>query len=650
MARFVCLWIVFLLGIQFSTVGIAQTIPDDQYSVTLTNPDLPSNLVFLEWGVYIGGDMGNGCDDHYWAQGSGLGNGKSEIAICSIASGDTLYYAEYGEHQYLVDPFYYNSSIMIVPGPQGLHGDENYLIALDTNSWTEAFRIYSPWPDWSRAEEIVKSPDGKFLAIGRVSCVQIFDMHSRTNAYLFANYSGSNALSCNGGDDGIMEFSADSQRFVGYELHRYYDPTSQYPTRGVGVWDTNTWEKIGSISNNTIYDDTFGIHEFKFTSDGRGAVAITKWRWEDWPDDPNNIYQEQQVSVNSAYYYDMATRTDFWEMEPSRIEYELNTSVDGVVTRLSTSIDGGRPICHGHTNLDWKDAVNSNRHWVGGLEMMDFNGYFILKHFNRLAHWEDHPCTSSFGEGATLIFNSAGGLIHTIDIDYIWNGANELLVVDECPGTTSGTCRQGYSIVPKDVDEDGIPDYYDHFPYDSTQWNDSDGDNYGNNQAPATTPDFCPDVYGTSYIDAYGCPDFDRDGYRDDVDAFIYNPHEWADADGDLVGDNSDVFPNDSNESSDTDGDGVGDNSDVFPNDSNESVDTDGDGVGDNSDVFPNDSNESVDTDGDGVGDNSDAFPNDSSKTFDLDGNGAGENKRRIIFTGIFIICISAVFIRLRSR
>ena len=39
--------------------------------------------------------------------------------------------------------------------------------------------------------------------------------------------------------------------------------------------------------------------------------------------------------------------------------------------------------------------------------------------------------------------------------------------------------------------------------------------------------------------------DSDGDGYRDDVDAFIYNPNEWIDADGDGVGANTDECDND---------------------------------------------------------------------------------------------------------
>ena len=111
--------------------------------------------------------------------------------------------------------------------------------------------------------------------------------------------------------------------------------------------------------------------------------------------------------------------------------------------------------------------------------------------------------------------------------------------------------------------------------------------------------------------------DSDGDGYRDDVDVFIYNPNEWADADGDLVGDNTDQCDQDPFGWDDSDGDGVCLPADLFPDDSNEWSDADGDGIGDHGDP---------DDDNDGVDDDDDAFPNDSSEWYDTDGDGIGNN------------------------
>ena len=134
--------------------------------------------------------------------------------------------------------------------------------------------------------------------------------------------------------------------------------------------------------------------------------------------------------------------------------------------------------------------------------------------------------------------------------------------------------------------------------------------------------------------------DSDGDGYRDDVDVFIYNPNEWSDADGDLVGDNTDQCDQDSNGWDDSDGDGVGDNADGFDDDPTETADSDGDGVGDNGDVFDDDPSETTDSDGDGVGDNSDPYPNDPTKSQEIEGGVDSEDEVNEDSEGGFIMIL----------
>ena len=68
-----------------------------------------------------------------------------------------------------------------------------------------------------------------------------------------------------------------------------------------------------------------------------------------------------------------------------------------------------------------------------------------------------------------------------------------------------------------DVDRDGVP-------------NDQDG---------------CPNTPGDSTMDRLGCQDADDDGYSNGGDVFIYEPTQWNDTDGDGFGDNN--GPNDYN-------------------------------------------------------------------------------------------------------
>jgi len=169
------------------------------------------------------------------------------------------------------------------------------------------------------------------------------------------------------------------------------------------------------------------------------------------------------------------------------------------------------------------------------------------------------------------------------------------------------------NLVDEDDDEDGYPDESDHYPLDSSEWDDTDGDGVGDNS------DTFPE-------DSNEWDDTDGDGVGDNSDTFPEDSNEWDDTDGDGVGDNLDAFPMDVEEWNDTDGDGVGDNADVFSENPDEWSDLDGDGVGDNADLFPVNPSEWIDTDGDGIGDNLDAFPMDVEEWLDTDNDGVGDN------------------------
>ena len=151
----------------------------------------------------------------------------------------------------------------------------------------------------------------------------------------------------------------------------------------------------------------------------------------------------------------------------------------------------------------------------------------------------------------------------------------------------------------------------DILPNDASQWEDTDGDGFGDNPS-GTNGDACPAQSGTSNVDRNGCPDADGDGVSDpDV--------SWTVLDG------ADAFENDATQSADTDGDGYGDNAsgtnpDDCPTQFGYSTidrigcpDSDGDGLSDadglwnvsqGADAFRYDATQSEDQDGDGYGDN----------------------------------------------
>ena len=243
------------------------------------------------------------------------------------------------------------------------------------------------------------------------------------------------------------------------------------------------------------------------------------------------------------------------------------------------------------------------------------------------------------------------------------NGSGNL--PDACPNTFGDSARGGILGCP-DADGDRWADQIDVFDDDLSQWNDTDGDGYGDSII-GFQGDSCPNTIGTSIEDRFGCSDTDNDGWSDEGDLFANNPTQWADRDGDGYGDNqeenatmSDAFPADGTQWNDTDDDGHGDNpfgtqgdwfpndptrwqdsdqdgiadeDDSFPNEKSQTMDTDGDGYGDdangsNPDAFPDDAEEWSDTDGDGIGNNADAFPFDPSQQTDSDGDGFGDNER----------------------
>ena len=260
---------------------------------------------------------------------------------------------------------------------------------------------------------------------------------------------------------------------------------------------------------------------------------------------------------------------------------------------------------------------------------------------------------------------------------------------DESTGTNPDACPTvaGTSTIDRygcpDSDADGasdedlsgtngpvwtIADGADILPNDASQWEDTDGDGYGDNPT-GTDGDGCPSQFGTSTVDRNGCPDSDSDGISDadstwtvlhGADAFPSDPTQSADTDGDGYGDNAsgtnpDGCPTQYGDSTidrigcpDSDGDGISDadglwnvsqGADAFRYDATQSVDSDGDGYGDNAsgnypdacpaefgDSWQNSTLGCPDTDQDGWADIQDTHPDDITQWSDIDGDGYGDN------------------------
>lgn len=171
--------------------------------------------------------------------------------------------------------------------------------------------------------------------------------------------------------------------------------------------------------------------------------------------------------------------------------------------------------------------------------------------------------------------------------------------VDVCPSTELGYPVLADGCIDEnalefDWDSDGYSGQDDLFPFEDTQWFDSDDDGYGDNIL-GLEGDQCPYTPGTSTEDRFGCPDSDLDGWSDPdqdwaaspsgiADAFSDDVTQWRDFDGDGYGDN-----------------GTGNNPDLCPMTnslyrtsvdlqgcSNNERDSDGDGLVDSLDNCPN--------------------------------------------------------------
>jgi hypothetical protein len=234
-----------------------------------------------------------------------------------------------------------------------------------------------------------------------------------------------------------------------------------------------------------------------------------------------------------------------------------------------------------------------------------------------------------------------------------WNDTDRDGYGDEADGVEADGCPLivGSSMYDRfgcaDADEDGYSnpsdswtasDGADAFPSDSSQWNDSDSDSYGDN-VEGFQPDSCPQEFGTSTEDRFGCVDSDADGYSDHNDAFPTEVSQWLDEDGDGYGNNvNGVFPDscptvagtsteDRYGCLDSDSDTWSDDGDYFPNNATLWGDMDRDGYADQtgtelSDDCPEEWGNStgdrlgcLDSDGDGISNDKDFYPQDSSRS-----------------------------------
>ena len=488
----------------------------------------------------------------------------------------------------------------------------------------------------SDVHSVAFSPDSNYVAAGvDDDTVHIFDAISMNNLY--------GAIDVNvGSNERIydLEFSPDSN-LLAVSIAR---DNTNFATNGIVTFIEVTTGNFFSSGINPGGEDRF--YDTAFSPDGNFIAVGSEGDWYiseistgnvvetvtsppdsvnaiAWSPDGNYIVMCGAYESNGArvqvHAYDGSSWPIIWEVPTSTSCSSADFSPDGskfVVGMYWFEADGATAKIYQTTTGLLVDAFSGPRpnNCAGNnIQCGQIDG----------VSW--HPDGSKIVTSHTR--NDEGVYFWLADIDEDNDGYN--------------TTDQGDGVV-------------DAFPTDGTQWDDADGDGFGDNPDPATTPDSCINQFGTSTQDRFGCPDSDGDGWSDDGDWAPNNPEQWQDSDGDGYGDEyyyevvnsfyhinqrGDAFPNNPTQWNDSDSDGWGDNYanqswepnrestwpgilietatnvDQFPLNHNQWLDTDGDWwgdnqIGDDADacpyVFGNstvDRYGCVDTDGDGYSD-----------------------------------------------
>ena len=172
------------------------------------------------------------------------------------------------------------------------------------------------------------------------------------------------------------------------------------------------------------------------------------------------------------------------------------------------------------------------------------------------------------------------------------DNSSDLVQGDNCKFDWGASWRDRNGCLDSDLDGSSDPGNYagiqwtiedgaDAWPFDSTQWADSDGDGYGDNSSQgATNPDSYPDNIAAA-------EDNDSDGYPDRWTQYYNLSDDITSNDGDglildacpgVFGNSTNPYPG----CPDTDGDGWMNSEDAFPLEGTQWLDFDEDGYGDN--------------------------------------------------------------------
>ncbi len=395
--------------------------------------------------------------------------------------------------------------------------------------------------------------------------------------------------------DSQDSFPNDPTQAIDFESDGYGDnPLGRYPDSCVGDWGDSWRDRWGCTDldkdgQSDLYDDYINKPTQWVDSDGDGLgdnwgdVSINATRPTHWP----------------GQWFDSAYNPD-----PFPLDFDNDGKEDEGLNGSQGPFDDC-PYTYGTSTIDRVGCIDSDS---DGFSDPDSN-------------WGVLDGADNFPSEQTQ-----------------WNDSDD----DGYGDNQAGKDADAYpddSTQWSDFDDDGYGDNpngtnADAFSFDPTQWDDRDGDGYGDNPSPASQPDACPDIAGTSTKDGYGCLDADGDGWGLTDNC----PNEAGNSTADKIG------------CSDVDGDDWSDSGDYDLDDPTVWSNIDGDEYPDQGgsttlDSCPNEFGTSwldrlgcADPDGDGWSSAdggwfihplglADSHPTDASQWRDRDGDGYGDNQ-----------------------
>jgi len=439
-------------------------------------------------------------------------------------------------------------------------------------------------------------------------------------------------------EDGGDAFWEDYTQWSDYDTDGYGDNwadpewNDSHEEMGVGEFVENaTTPDFCPLETGYSYLDRMGCPDM----DGDGWSAPSgNWTWEfdgadAFDDDPT-----QHADTDRDGYGDNASgfNPDHFPHNPTQWDdtdgdgygdnngdgdWQADNFTDDATQWADYDRDGFGDNSSGNEPDACMNRPGSSMHDRYGCPDSDGDGYS-----NPDLGWPSHP--EGFADAFPGGLNAECGELcvtqwHDVDGDgYGDNQGDGVWRPDSCVTTPGTSTRDRWGCPDSDGDGSSNPNIElgwlphpagaaDAFPDEPTQWEDTDGDGFGDEQS-GLEGDRCRETPGTSRSDRYGCTDTDGDGWSDQGDRFSHDATQWLDADRDGFGDNPDGHQADNCPNAlmsagvsvidrlgcpDTDGDGYSDaddewlaspegQADAFPKNRVQWADADSDGFGDN--------------------------------------------------------------------